>query len=351
MIVAERGSGPSAPNRQAMAALTSGSGSTISSSTSGSVSSVAVGSADRAPTARIAAARTPGSGSARHALGRRHRGRRTTQPAEGPERGRPDGRIGVIVDGPDEHRPGSLDRRPAEKVGRHPSHAGLIRPQGADQGVRRGGVPGQGAQTRAALEDLLAEASAQAVEDARPVAPADPGHDQRAQQRRQGAQPEDLVAREERAGGQEQQAGQDRPDLARDAVVEGQDLGATLPRDDVVERAPGGIRDAALGRPAGRTGRSPRWRSRTRPATARSRPGTRSAGGGRPRRPRTARRPGWRAPARRRTRWRSWRRTAGRGRSPGPPRSGTCPRPPAGTGRSPRRPGWPAGRRRPPPAA
>ena len=36
-------------------------------------------------------------------------------------------------------------------------------------------------------------------------------------------------------------------DLVRDAVVERQDLGPALGRDDVVERAPGGVRDAALG--------------------------------------------------------------------------------------------------------
>ena len=60
-------------------------------------------------------------------------------------------------------------------------------------------------------------------------------------------EPEHLVARPGTAGGQEQDARQDRADLARDAVVEGEDLGPPLGRDDVVERAPGGVRQAALG--------------------------------------------------------------------------------------------------------
>ena len=199
--------------------------------------------------------------------------------------------IGVVVDGPDEHRPGSLDRRPAEKVGRHPSHARLIRPKGADQGVRRGGVPGQGAQTRAALEDLLAEARRAGCRGRSPrsAAGSPATTSVHSSAVRAPSQKTWSRAKSEPAASRSK-PGQDRPDLARDAVVEGQDLGATLARDDVVERAPGGIRDAALGdllgEPEDRRGR----RSRTRRATARSRPGTRSAGAGRPPRPRTARR-------------------------------------------------------------
>ncbi len=62
---------------------------------------------------------------------------------------------------------------------------------------------------------------------------------------------------------QQQEPRQDRPDLPRHAVVEGQDLRAALARDDVVERAPGGIRQAALGDLLGEPERAPRSRRRT----------------------------------------------------------------------------------------
>ena len=138
--------------------------------------------------------------------------------------------------------------------GRRPSRSAAIRrvlgwgASRASTSARDDGrVRGQRGQAGAALEDLLAEPGPERAQQARRIAPADAEDDDRARQRREGAEPEHLVAHEERAGRQEQDARQDRPELVRDAVVEGQDLGPTLGRDDVVERAPGGVRQPALG--------------------------------------------------------------------------------------------------------
>ena len=179
-------------------------------------------------------------------LGGGHRRRRAAQPAEGPERCRPDRGIGVVVDGPDEHRPGSLDRRAGREMAairRTPGSSDRSAPIRVSVAVgSASGRPDPGRPPAPARRGPRAGCRGRSPRSAGGCRPRP-----RAQQRRQGAQPEDLVAREERAGGQEQQAGQDRADLAGDAVVEGQDLGPTLPRDDVVEGAPGGVRDAALG--------------------------------------------------------------------------------------------------------
>ena len=210
------------------------------------------------------------------------------------------------------------------------------------------GSRGQHGETGAAFEDLLAEAGAQGAQQARGVSPADAEDDDRADQRGEGAEPEHLVAHQERAGRQDEDARQDRPELVGHPVVERQDLGPPLGRDDVVERAPGGIRQATLGDLLGEPDDRRGGDREASPARARTQRGRRAAAGERRRRPRTSRRPGSPARSRRRTRWPSPPPTGGRGTSPGPPRNGTSRRRRGGTGTSPRTSGSRAGRRRSP---
>ena len=66
-------------------------------------------------------------------------------------------------------------------------------------------------------------------------------------ERGQRPEPEHLVAHQERAGRQDEDARQDRAELVGHPVVEGEHLGPPLGRDHVVERAPGGVRQPALG--------------------------------------------------------------------------------------------------------
>ena len=117
------------------------------------------------------------------------------------------------------------------------------------------------------------------------------------------AQPEDLVARQHGAGRDQEQPREDRPDLAGNAVVEGEDLRAPLRGDDVVERAPGRIRQPALGDLLREPEERRRWSSRTRRSRSRTRRGRPAAGPGRHRRRRTGHRRGWRPAGTRRTRW------------------------------------------------
>ena len=60
-------------------------------------------------------------------------------------------------------------------------------------------------------------------------------------------EPEDRLHPAETRGEEQQHAGENGPDLTGHAVDEAEHLGASVRRDDVVERAPGGVRDAALG--------------------------------------------------------------------------------------------------------
>ena len=60
-------------------------------------------------------------------------------------------------------------------------------------------------------------------------------------------EPEDRLQAAQTGGEEQQDAGQDRPDLPGDAVDEAEHLGASIGRDDVVERAPGCVGDATLG--------------------------------------------------------------------------------------------------------
>ena len=62
------------------------------------------------------------------------------------------------------------------------------------------------------------------------------------------AQPEHLFQAEEALRGDQQEAGQDDADLTGYAVVECEHLGSPLRRYHVVEGAPGGVREPALGR-------------------------------------------------------------------------------------------------------
>ena len=71
--------------------------------------------------------------------------------------------------------------------------------------------------------------------------------DRHACRRRHQAEPEDLLRGEKARGQQQQDADQHGPDLPGDAVHERDRLGSMGRRQDVVERAPGRVRDAALG--------------------------------------------------------------------------------------------------------
>ena len=206
----------------------------------------------------------------------------------------------------------------AEQRGRHPAHAGLGRAERLDEGDGDRGVAGERGEPRPALEDLLAEPGPERLEQARPVATPDADDDDRAGDRGHRAQPEDLVARQHGAGRDQQQPGEDRPDLAGNAVVEGEDLRAPLGRDDVVEGAEGRVRQAALGGLLREPEERRRWSSRRRRSRCRTRRGRPAAGPGRRRRRRTGHRRGWRPAATRRTRWRSCSRPeAQRGREVG----------------------------------
>ena len=149
--------------------------------------------------------------------------------------GKPLTLIGTEDLGASEHRRGQSPRvRIRVGEGRHQCEADV------------GSVEG-GRQTRASLEHLLGEPGSEGGEQAVRVQPPDAQHDDRGDDRRDQSEPEDRVEPAEVRREQEQHAGKHRPDLARHAVVEREDLCAPVRRDDVVERAPGGIRDAALG--------------------------------------------------------------------------------------------------------
>ena len=105
--------------------------------------------------------------------------------------------------------------------------------------VAGAGSPGPPSSTCSATPDG-------ARRDAVRIPPPDAQHDDRGDDRRDG--PSQKTAEPAMFAGEEQQhAGEDGPDLARDAVVEGQRPGPADRRDDVVERAPGGVGEAALG--------------------------------------------------------------------------------------------------------
>ena len=191
-------------------------------------------------------------------------------------------------------RDGASPARPSNRRGQSPRSRIRVgegrheRERGRRVASRAAGRPGPPSRTCSASPDRSAREQARRIAppDARARRPcAIDGRDQR-RARTPGRAPARFAA--------SSSSTPDRivPTWPGHAVVEREDLGSPLDRDDVVERAPGGVRDAALGDLLGEPecGRG-RERERDEPQR-RSRRGTRAAGRAAPAGRRTARRPG-----------------------------------------------------------
>ena len=209
-IPLDRSSGPREPSRQATDARTSGLGSSMSSSMIG-MSAMASRSLDEtAPSVRTAAARTPSSGSPRHASAAAAALGGPPSRGEGLQGGDPHRRRRVVVHDADEEAPGSLGRRPPEEGRGGRADHGFGRGEGDLEGLRAGWIEGDGRQAGAALQYLLAEAGSERIDEAPGVPPLDADADGRRDEGHDDPEDEHLVDREPAASGQEQEAGDDR---------------------------------------------------------------------------------------------------------------------------------------------
>ncbi len=166
--------------------------------------------------------------------------------ADGPDRGRPD--LAAVV-GKEGRQ--VVDRlgpaQSSEDLGRQAADPWVVVAQSGSQLADQLRIAAEGEEPGASFEHLLGEPRPEGGHDALRVAPADLHDDPDKDGGRGQADPGHLARREERPGGDEQQAREGRPELARHPVHEREHPRPSLAWDDVVEGAPGGIREALLG--------------------------------------------------------------------------------------------------------